>query len=1021
MKVFFHRASLLLCMLTMSHTINAYDFMVDGLAYNILDEKSVEVTSTIRISFELVDTIDDFNLRYINPYWVIEGVKTENPPMGINYPNVSNSIAIPPNVSFQGQNYVVKQISDFAFAFTDITGIMIPPTITSIGKSAFENCIKLQRVDIKDIRAWVEIYFRGCIYYEGGFIDAGWDNLYVSHTSTGNPTEYAHHLYLNGEEVTSVVIPDDIPSLKGYTFYGCINLTEVVIPDTEKNLGVACLSGTGITKLPITCAMSEIPCDVFSNCPNLPDSIAIPRNIEFIGERAFHGSPINILLIPSTVKRIGEDAFSKTGLGVIYAESSDTRICSTDFYHDMLVERELPFDDNIFENSILRVPVGSIDNFRTENLLESEGGFEYNGWSFFTKMEEYSVPITAISLEPSITIYQKQPTELNVLFTPDKWIIDNVNWASSNPSVATIEDLGHGKCRVNPIIPGNTVITATTTDGSYLFAACVVTVLERVVESIELNITNQTLEIGQQFQLKAFERPFGTDAENIRWTSSDTIVATVTNNGLVSARNSGEAVISAINPDGLMASCIVSVVRPNVTSIEINKHEITLDIGQTYQLKAIECPSGLDAVDITWQSGNAKVASVKDGFVTAISPGTIYITAINLNGLRDSCIVFVPVPLTTGIVLSENDIKLFCGQHHQLSVTFKPNYAYSPVQWTSTDTRVVNVNSDGEITALAKGIAAVIATTTDGTNLSASCLIRVDEISQGDVNGDGKVDVEDVNVVINYILKINTNGDYPGNVDINGDGKIDVEDVNEIINLILFPSNYSRIQTYVVNGVTFDMVRVAGGTFNMGGTDEQGSDATNLEKPVHKVTLSNYSIGVTEVTQELWNAVMGHNPSEFNDNLQCPVECVSYDDCLEFIERLNEITKMSFRMPTEAEWEYAARGGNQSEKHKYSGDDEVLNVAWCGTNSERTHSVAQKNANELGLYDMSGNVWEWCSDWYGAYSAESQTNPKGPETGTFRVCRGGGWHSSVGNCRTSSRTYNAPTAATNRIGLRLAK
>lgn len=185
-------------------------------------------------------------------------------------------------------------------------------------------------------------------------------------------------------------------------------------------------------------------------------------------------------------------------------------------------------------------------------------------------------------------------------------------------------------------------------------------------------------------------------------------------------------------------------------------------------------------------------------------------------------------------------------------------------------------------------------------------------------------------------------------------------------------------KTFQVGGVSFDMVWVEGGTFRMGATSEQGSDAWGGEKPVHSVTLSGYYIGKTEVTQALWKAVMGSNPSEFKgDNL--PVEQVSWDDCQEFIRKLNSLTGQHFRLPTEAEWEFACRGGNNSCGYKYSGSNDIDNVAWYFDNSgHKTHPVGTKAQNELGIYDMSGNVWEWCSDWYGNYSSGAQTNPKGP-------------------------------------------
>ena len=228
-----------------------------------------------------------------------------------------------------------------------------------------------------------------------------------------------------------------------------------------------------------------------------------------------------------------------------------------------------------------------------------------------------------------------------------------------------------------------------------------------------------------------------------------------------------------------------------------------------------------------------------------------------------------------------------------------------------------------------------------------------------------------------------------------------------------------KVETFYVNGLSFEMVYVEGGSFDMGATYEQCSDAYKDECPVHSVTLSGYYIGKCEVTQELWEAVMGSNPSNFK-GAQNPVERVSWNDCQEFVSRLNSLTGRTFRLPTEAEWEYAARGGKKSRHYKYSGSDNIDDVAWYYNNSgKKTRAVGTKTANELGIYDMSGNVWEWCSDWYGDYSAGAQTNPQGPSSGSRRVLRGGSWDYNARHCRVSNRDGGDPDYSDSDIGLRL--
>ena len=292
----------------------------------------------------------------------------------------------------------------------------------------------------------------------------------------------------------------------------------------------------------------------------------------------------------------------------------------------------------------------------------------------------------------------------------------------------------------------------------------------------------------------------------------------------------------------------------------------------------------------------------------------------------------------------------------------------------------------------------------------------------GDVNADGSVNVSDVTALVNQIIG---SGSYSAQAcDVNADGEVNVSDVTALVNLIINGGGESvfKNQTFTVNGVSFDMIAVEGGTFTMGATAEQASDAYSDEKPTHQVTLSSYYIGKTEVTQELWQAVMGSNPSGFS-GANLPVEKVSWEDCQIFIAILNELTGKYFRLPTEAEWEYAARGGSKSQGYKYSGSNTVDDVAWYPSNSSsKTHPVATKAPNELGIYDMSGNVLEWCRDWYSSsyYSSSSQYNPTGPASGSRRVYRGGSWGSSARLCRVSYRDYNGPSYRFYNLGLRLA-
>ena len=251
-------------------------------------------------------------------------------------------------------------------------------------------------------------------------------------------------------------------------------------------------------------------------------------------------------------------------------------------------------------------------------------------------------------------------------------------------------------------------------------------------------------------------------------------------------------------------------------------------------------------------------------------------------------------------------------------------------------------------------------------------------------------------------------------------------DQGSIFNLVLTKGiALSTPNSFTVNGVSFNMKLVEAGTFEMG----QSADGKNVT-PVHSVTISqDYYIGETEVTQGLWYAVMGTKLTDITSangwnaygvGDSYPMYYISWNDCQDFITKLNAATGQTFRMPTEAEWEYAAKGGNKSQGYTYSGSSTIDDVAWyTGNSSSQTHPVAMKAPNELGLYDMSGNVLEWCSDWYGSYSSSAVTDTTGPTSGSDRVLRGGSWRNDAPYCRTADRYHINPTNRYNYLGFRL--
>lgn len=231
-----------------------------------------------------------------------------------------------------------------------------------------------------------------------------------------------------------------------------------------------------------------------------------------------------------------------------------------------------------------------------------------------------------------------------------------------------------------------------------------------------------------------------------------------------------------------------------------------------------------------------------------------------------------------------------------------------------------------------------------------------------------------------------------------------------------------QVLHFDVNGVPFDMQRVEGGVFVMGGTREQHRERISTDLPTHTVALDAYYIASTEVTQALWKAAMPE--WEFFEELYLPnfpISYISWNDCQEFVRRLDSITGMPFRLPTEAEWEFAARGGNRSKGFRFAGGNIVENVSWGLSNAGfRTHEVGKKQPNEVGLYDMTGNVSEWCSDWYAPYHFGTVPNPQGPTTGKEKIIRGSSYSNCQDNSYLSHRYMAVPTEATSYCGMRLA-
>lgn len=454
-----------------------------------------------------------------------------------------------------------------------------------------------------------------------------------------------------------------------------------------------------------------------------------------------------------------------------------------------------------------------------------------------------------------------------------------------------------------------------------------------------------------------------------------------------------------------------------LTALTLNKDSAELLVDEQLTLNATIQPANVNIDSITWSSSNEEIASVVNGVVTAKALGECDIIVTCLDK-RAVCHVKVVEQVTT-ITLDQHRASLLPNHILTLTPTVTPEPTDLVVTSSNPSVAAARLaNGKVQVVGVSVGNAIIKVASADGKAVADSCFVNV-YTEAGDVDGDGFVKIDDVTCLIDYLLSGDASSIDLGNADLDFDGNVSITDVTELIDCLLCGTSMTTRETFTVNGVSFTMIRVPAGSFMMGATEEQGSDANSWERPVHEVTLSNsYLIGETEVTQELWLAVMGTNPSKHEGSLQKPVENVSWLDCQEFISRLNELTGLSFRMPTEAEWEYAARGANRSRGYKYAGSDDIADVG--NVSSSTTMPVGSLQPNELNIYDMSGNVDEWVWDIFGYYTSDPQTDPTGPEEGSDHMYRGGSWYSGANVARVSYRFFRASTFKRGTMGLRLA-
>ncbi len=394
-------------------------------------------------------------------------------------------------------------------------------------------------------------------------------------------------------------------------------------------------------------------------------------------------------------------------------------------------------------------------------------------------------PIVATSIaldKTEATMLIGETLQLTATVLPENVTNGDVTWSTSDEAIATVEN-----GLVTAVAPGNVTITATTADGTELTATCAITVNPIVATSIALDKTEATMLIGETLQLTATVLPENVTNGDVTWSTSDEAIATV-ENGLVTALAVGNVTITATTADGteLTATCAITVNPILAESIALDKTEATMNIGETLQLTATVLPENVTSDDLAWTSSDEAIATVENGLVTAVAPGNVTITATTTDGseLSATCAITVNPILATSIELNETSAFMYKGQTLQLEATVLPeNVTNGDVTWSTSDETIATVDENGLVTAVKGGDAVITATTADGSNLTATCSIRV--YKRGDVNNDGEVNGADLNILINIILGKDSADNYDGRANVHEDDEINGSDINDEINILL--------------------------------------------------------------------------------------------------------------------------------------------------------------------------------------------------------------------------------------------
>ncbi len=745
--------------------------------------------------------------------------------------------------------------------------------------------------------------------------------------------------------------------------------------------GTATNSATG-TQYRVT----EIGDRAFRNCSQIT-SITIDDNVERIGDDAFAGcSAMASLTLPNTLNTIGGYAFGNcSSLTRVVIPNSVTYVGGMAFYGCSALTTVDLGENCRFDNNNWALNIFAGCTCLTDITCRS-----LEAWEFMEPMFDESTYVTATLHVPSSSVAAYRATNYWNKFTN---VVGDIDGASLNSAL----NVGGGT--INFVSNGDYPWTVVT-QGDRTFAQS-----GNAGQASSSSILTATVTLSSSMALSFDFKAWGEGSSNV-WDKCEFLIDGVGQFVYGARQNDWETYSVPLTAGTHMLTWQYtkdSSVNPTGDYFAVDNVCLGADLSAAVSDGAFMVTSfgAYPWIEVTEgartyaQSGNAGVASSTSEMTTTVMVQRSSILSFDFkawgegsSNVWDKCEFLVDGVSQFAYGARQNDwetysMPLTAGTH-----TLMWRYAKDS-----------SVNPTGDYFAV--------------DNLT----IRNVE-KRGDVDANGDVAISDVAALIDYLLSGDASGINLVNADCDQNGNVSISDVAVLIDYLLSGSWPGT--SFTVGDVTFKMVPVAGGTFTMGFTgDTPDSDDSNA-LPAHQVTLSSYSIGETEVTQALWVAVMGSNPSNYTGDANRPVESVSWNDCQQFITQLNQMTGMTFRLPTEAEWEFAARGGNMSHGFTYAGTNMLDDVAWYNSSESTTQPVGQKEPNELGLYDMSGNVWEWCNDYYDTYSSAAQTNPTGPTSGSERVARGGAFFNAEAGQRVWFRNHTTADQTADGLGFRLA-